>query len=153
MTLDEMLALLADNTTGDISAADLRDIVTGLYDKASKLISSHPYRWATGVPATGKLSLDQGWSMASTVLSMSETTDDGVTIGFGVLDQAASADVVIGTDTQRLDANVTGPSVDQGTYRDIPIQVTAVSGAAPTNNAAVTLLVEVTTAFGGSQPA
>jgi hypothetical protein len=31
MTLDELLALLPDNTTGEISAADLRAVVTSLY--------------------------------------------------------------------------------------------------------------------------
>ena len=32
MTLDELLALLPDNNTGQISAADMRSIVTALYD-------------------------------------------------------------------------------------------------------------------------
>lgn len=37
MDLEEMLALLVDNTSGDISAADMRTIVTGLYDNTAAL--------------------------------------------------------------------------------------------------------------------
>src|SRR5262245_60262982 len=35
MTLDELLALLPDNTTGEIDAADLRTIVTELFNKTA----------------------------------------------------------------------------------------------------------------------
>ena len=42
MTLDEMLALLPDNTTGEIDAADLRAIVTDLFEKALKRYASDP---------------------------------------------------------------------------------------------------------------
>ena len=35
MTLDDLLALLPDNTTGAISAADMRTIVTELYNDAN----------------------------------------------------------------------------------------------------------------------
>lgn len=37
MTLEELLALLPDNTTGQIDAADLRTIVTELFDKTATL--------------------------------------------------------------------------------------------------------------------
>ena len=37
MTLEEMLALLADNSSGDISASDMRQIVTGLWDNSVAL--------------------------------------------------------------------------------------------------------------------
>ena len=33
MTLEELLALLPDNTTGQITAADLRAVVTELYNR------------------------------------------------------------------------------------------------------------------------
>jgi Ca2+-binding EF-hand superfamily protein len=35
MTLEELLALLPDNTTGEISAADMRTIVTELWNHAT----------------------------------------------------------------------------------------------------------------------
>jgi hypothetical protein len=62
VTLDELLALLPDNTTGQISAADMRTIVTELYNDANpaylnivnqgpaNLVASVP--WAN-VPGTG----------------------------------------------------------------------------------------------------
>lgn len=34
-TLAELLALLPDNTTGEISAADLRAVITGVWDEAA----------------------------------------------------------------------------------------------------------------------
>ena len=37
--LDDMLALLPDNTSGDISAADMRSIVTDLYSNAQPVDS------------------------------------------------------------------------------------------------------------------
>ena len=35
MTLEELLALLPDNTTGEIDAADLRTVVTELFNKTA----------------------------------------------------------------------------------------------------------------------
>ena len=40
MTLDELLALLPDNTTGAISPADMRQIVTELYNDANPVFSN-----------------------------------------------------------------------------------------------------------------
>jgi hypothetical protein len=42
-TLEELLALLPDNTTGDISAADMRTIVTNLYDRAGETVIPGPF--------------------------------------------------------------------------------------------------------------
>ena len=46
MTLDEMLALLPDNQTGDIDAADLRTIVTELFNDTAALQTAVG-NWAT----------------------------------------------------------------------------------------------------------
>ena len=42
MTLDELLALLPDNTTGAIDAVDLRTIVTELFNANGDSQSSYP---------------------------------------------------------------------------------------------------------------
>lgn len=40
MTLDDLLAYLPDNQTGDISAADMRAVVTGLWDELATVASA-----------------------------------------------------------------------------------------------------------------
>ena len=39
-TLDELLALLPDNTTGEISAEDMREVVTGLWDETELAVKT-----------------------------------------------------------------------------------------------------------------
>jgi len=51
VNLDDMLALLPDNTTGQISADDLRQIVTGLWDYTASVQSTLNEVVVTGVPA------------------------------------------------------------------------------------------------------
>lgn len=51
MTLDEMLALLPDNTTGQISAADLREVVTGLFEYITAVHEIINEVVVTGLPA------------------------------------------------------------------------------------------------------
>jgi dihydroorotate dehydrogenase len=49
MTLATMLALLADNTTGDISAADMRAIVEELYEGLSGTTAARPTTTVVGL--------------------------------------------------------------------------------------------------------
>jgi hypothetical protein len=140
MTLSDMLALLPDNTTGEISPADMRAIVTDLYNAANSEGTAYAYRWTTGAtPASGQLTMDQPWLITATKALISETTDDGLTLGFTVVDNAAAARLwITNAAGAKLVADVTGASVDMGTYRELPITVTSIAGAAPINNAAVT---------------
>jgi hypothetical protein len=55
MTLDEMLALLPDNTTGQISPADLRAIVTDLY--TGPVYNNYPGPWISLPAAASYTSL------------------------------------------------------------------------------------------------
>jgi len=148
MTLDEMLALLPDNTTGEISPADLRAIVSDLYDAAHTTGDSYAYKWSTsgGAPNTGYVTMDQPWQTFATTLRISETTSDGLALGFGVLDGAVAARIWLSTAAgAKLTATVTGPSVDQGPYRDVPISVQSIVGNQPANNSAVTVSIAVVT--------
>src|SRR5262245_20023038 len=142
MTLDEMLALLPDNTTGEISPADLRAIVTDLYDAAHTTGDAYAYKWSTSgsAPNTGYVTLDQPWQTFASKALVSETTADGIALGFGVLDAAVASRVwVTNAAGAKLIADVTGPSVDQGPYREIPIHVTSLVAGPPANNGAVTV--------------
>lgn len=145
MTLDEMLALLPDNTTGEISAADLRAIVTDLHALASAVGQVFPYLWANDPsPGAGKVNVTP-WDTTATFLSIAEVTDDGQAVTFGALDMASSAQVrLIGALGSTLDADITGPSGDQGGYRNLPIAVTGITGPAPTMNEKLSVLLVMT---------
>jgi len=145
MTLDEMLALLPDNSTGEISPADLRSIVTDLYHAAHSASDAYAYRWsATGPPGSGHVTMDQPWQIFASKALISETTDDGMTPSFGAIDSANAARVWFTAATgEQLVADVTGPSVDMGAYRQVPIAVQSITGNQPANNAAVTVSLVV----------
>lgn len=147
MTLDELLALLPDNTTGEISAADMRTIVIELHKLASVVGQVFSYVWVTsgGSPGAGKVTMDQPWQTLASKALISETTDDGQVLTFAGLDNALEGQLWFATqDGAKLRAKVLGPSVDQGGYREVPIQVTEMSGTPPSNNEKMSLtFVEV----------
>jgi len=140
-----MLALLPDNTEGAISAADLRAIVTELYHLGASSSQAFAYRWTTsGPPGTGRVTMDQPWQLFATKALVSETADDGTMPGFNTIDSAVAARIWITTGSgAQFVADVTGPSVDLGTYRELPIAPLEVTGAQPTNNTQVTLSLVV----------
>jgi hypothetical protein len=146
VTLEEMLALLPDNTAGEISPADMRTIVTGLYEWATLSSESYAFRWSTAgtAPTTGRVTTDQPWQMSATKLLLSETADDGTLVKWSVLDSAAARRVwVTAPNNVQLVADLSGPSVDLGTYRELPLTVRSVTGAQPANNGQVTVTLGV----------
>lgn len=137
MTLDDLLALLPDNNTGEISAADMRTIVTELFKLAGHVDQVFAFDWIAADPSpnAGKATTDAGWTTAATKLVISETTSDGATLLFSMVDGGTASKVWIdGAAGGRLAAVVTGPSVDMGAYREIPIQVESATNPAPGNN-------------------
>lgn len=146
MTLDSLLALLPDNAVGAISAEDMRTVVTELYRLASSATQVFSYQWTpSATPSNGRVSLDTGWDMTATKVLINETTNSGQVLTFALLDEAASAEIWLTTaTTARLTATVTGPSVDQGTYREVPITTLTATGTAPANNDRVSVTVRVT---------
>jgi hypothetical protein len=145
MTLEEMLALLPDNTTGAIDAADLRAIVTDLFTAANTYAQTFSYGWTTtgSAPSTGKVTTDNGvWDLTATLVELNETTSDGYALVFNLLDSSTGGQVWLSAATGGiLKATITGPSVDQGSYREIPVTVDSVSGVAPVNNEKVTVTI------------
>lgn len=131
-----MLALLPDNSTGEISAADLRSVVTGLWNRLTS-VSREPYKYTTTAIAAGQVTVSS-WAVGSAVVSVSETTRDNATTpwisfesGLIWLKRNDGSGEVIGT--------ITGTPVVQSGYRDVPVNFTEASGTAPGNNADVTL--------------
>src|SRR5262245_21878532 len=142
MTLDELLALLPDNTTGEISPADMRTIVTDLFNAAHTLGDSYAYRWSSspGAQSAGHVSMDQPWLTFATKIQASETTDDGLAPGFATVDNAIDGKFWISNASgSKIEGNILGPSVDMGTWREIPVQIVSIIGPAPANNSQVTV--------------
>jgi len=141
VTRDELLALFPDNTSGDISAADLRSAVGELYDAAHTATQAYAYRWSTASPpGAGRVTMT--WALGVQTLHLSETSDDGLAFPFGLSGSAAV--IVLSTAAgQKLILSVTGAASDFGTYRDVPANVTQVTGTVPANNDAVTVSLAV----------
>lgn len=148
MTLDEMLALLPDNDTGQISAADMRAIVTDLHALSSSFAQVFSYQWEFGPPAapgTGEAVVGPAWGLTADTLYLSMTALDGHELSFGVIDVAAEVNVwVVNATGSRLVATVTGPSVDLGDYRTLPIAVGSVTGPIPDDGTPVTVALWMT---------
>ena len=113
------------------------------------------WRWDTstsGAVGSGKLGIDASTWAAATQIRISEFTDDGT-------DASAGLDLIVAGETisiqQQNDAtrwakyDITGPTVDHGTYRTMPVTYHD-SGAQPSSNN-VPLLVQfgVATSGGG----
>jgi hypothetical protein len=150
MTLDELLALIPDNDEGQIDADDLQTIVTELFNRAGNTMGqAFAYKWTTtATPPSGRIRTDTPWDMSATKLWVSEIADDGASPTFNILGDAnALARIwVATTNGTKLVADVTGPAIDLGTYREIPIAVIEVIGPAPANNDPVTVTAVVSLA-------
>lgn len=142
MTLEEILALLPDNSVGAIDAADLRTAVTELWARSSTVGQVFSYRWATSPgPGTGRVA--GPWVIGSGIVQLSETTEDGATLSYAILDALPGTVLRVIADggASVLRATVTGLSVDQGNYRDVPVLVESVTGPAPAANAKVSVAI------------
>jgi hypothetical protein len=145
LTLDELLDLIPDAPPQNISAADLRTIVTDLWTAAHTAEDHFAFEWVTSsTPALGKASLAGGWVMGATALLLSEQTADGEIVPFGMLSAATfPAPFIFSTQGQAayVKGNITGVATDLGSYRSIPITVTQVVGSAPGANTPVLFLL------------
>lgn len=144
MTLDELLALLPDNTTGDISAADLRTVVTELWQVANTQAQLFVYDYTTSTsPTQGKANID--WATSANTLGVSEQTSDGGVLPVAVID-ATGGNVFIlanGDRSVMIRGSLVGPSTDQGSYRTFAVTVDEVVGTQPSANATMNLTIFV----------
>lgn len=143
--LDDLLALFPDNTSGAISAADLRTAITALWDRVTT-VQTRPYDITSSAgPANGKLFISGGW-LTPSALEIHNNASDGTATPWGAFDAAGVLLRLDRNDGQGvLRLTTTGAATSQGAYGNVPVQVDSVSGAAPGNAALVTLyiLVEV----------
>jgi hypothetical protein len=144
MTLDQMLALLPDNNTGQIKAADLRSIVTDMWTVANTqaLIFNYQYNTATA-PQNGKTNI--AWTLAAFVLAVSKQTGDGGQLPVAVINDTANNVFTLssGDRSHLIRGTITGLSVDQGSYVTFPVTVSEVVGTQPANNTSMNLSVFV----------
>jgi hypothetical protein len=159
MTLEELLALLPDNETGQIGADDLRTVTTELWTKIEDLghlvARSAPFKWTTAAtPGDGQMKTNDGtWSTSPTTLLVSRVAASLGNPPWDWVQQALQVGSVIrvrNTLTTPLDnmtGEVTGALVIQPTYITIPVSITSAAGTVPTNNKAVAIdiLQEVST--------
>ena len=147
MTLDDLLALLPDNSTGEIDAADLRAIVTELWNVANSQALVLVYEYVTSTaPALGKVNI--AWTTSATTLAVSEQTSDGGALPVAVIDGTDQNTFVLanGDRSAMVRGTITGNSTDQGSYRTFAVTVTEVVGTQPGANTVMNLSVFVSTA-------
>jgi hypothetical protein len=113
MTLDQLLALLPDNTTGQISAADMRTIVTELYNDANppylNVVNQGPATLAatgatwTAVPGTGPYGLtlaeDQDMMFVLSLNADSMVNNNQIQVG---LDLSGATTVAVGSKPEQV---------------------------------------------------
>jgi hypothetical protein len=145
MHLDELLALLPDNTTGEIDAADLRTIVTDLWTAAHSAVLRFAYQYSIN-PAPGAGELGATWAVGDGSLTVSETSEDGEVLPFSLIDGTTGVSFVVATPAgdRAIVGDITGPSVDQGTYRVLPTTVDTALLTEPPDKTLVTLTLTFT---------
>ena len=124
-SLDDLLALAPDNTTGDISAADLRAIITGLFEHVTAMpggtwqFSATPGPPAAKQVTTDVVPVDQATAVMITTEDMDRRDWTGVLASLA----AGSSFYAQGWDDASAYAvfNVTGVPTDNGTYFSIPV--------------------------------
>src|SRR5215204_1236659 len=124
MTLEELLALLPDNDTGAIDAADLRTVVTELWQVANTQALMFVYDYATSAaPTAGKVNIE--WALSATELNVSEQTGEGGMLPTALIDATEGNRFMLasGDRSVRISGVITGVSLDQGTYRTFTVAV------------------------------
>lgn len=146
MTLDELLALLPDNTTGEISAADFRTIVTELYNRDEEQNG----RLTALESSAGEIAFSGIWQYNPQVGSVPQAMQ--VSLNASPITQATWARFWF-TDLNNKDMrnflltaskiyvqqesdganwayyNVTGAATDLGNYIEVPIEVSSAYGS------------------------
>jgi hypothetical protein len=150
VTLEELLALLPDNTTGAIDAEDLRVIVAELYTQWA----SNEARITAVEASGGEISADGVWQFnpiaGAVPQSMQLSVDvipitDASWVRFWPVDlnnqdmrNFITTAKKVYTQQENDGANwayynVTGPATDNGTYVQLPIELISSSGSSTTS--------------------
>jgi hypothetical protein len=143
--LNDLLALLPDNSSGEISAADLRTIVTELYNDANSVFNQYAYKWDSGTtPASGKLNLAAWTADTDTTLYINDVSAGSIALPFGLVDTDPKFTLARDDGTAKASGTVIGPSVPHSGYHEVPVHLDTTTGTSPTNNTPLTLSLMVT---------
>lgn len=140
-TLDDLLALLPDNDSGQISANDLRTIVAELWAH-TWVGEQYPFVFTTAAtPVKGAVGANV-WSTAVASIRLSDQATDNTNVAFGRLDTPGTLVRIRATPTQLLIAEVVGPSVvNAAGWRTLNVSGVSALGAMPADKALVTLTI------------
>jgi hypothetical protein len=106
-------------------------------------VTDFAYEWTTAVPAAGQVSMDQPWALFATTLRLAEITTDAVAFPFEQL--MAGMALTLTTAAGTFEAVVgAGAVVDQGVYRDVPIDPSSSGGGVPADGDPLTLTAPIT---------
>jgi len=124
-TLNDLLALLQDNTTGDISPADMRQIVTVLWN------DSHPPVWNVVNQGPFNLTTNAAWTPLTPAVTGSVTLSDPTTaelvLSVNIDTQAVNNQVQVGLDISGATVVAVGSKPEQVLWigGKQPVQATA----------------------------
>ena len=161
--LDDLLALLPDNTSGAIDAADLREIVSTIWEHGS-IVEARVSALESNNTGTGSVSITGVWNLSSSAgavpsaKSMTCDTGDFTTaswLRFAVPDKngvdltAAITGATRIFGQQKKDSrtwvnlNVTGLATSAGSYVEVPVNVVEfeTGGVSPWGEAIVVFVV------------
>jgi hypothetical protein len=113
LTLAQILALLADNTTGDISAADVRDVSTALYERTDGTNAIDGLFFDTTAPAPFHAPGRVHWNPVDGTLD---------------IDTSATSSIQVGHETRINVRNNSGATIVNGR----PVRITGSVGNMPT---------------------
>jgi len=140
VSLDQLLALLPDNSGGDIGADDLRTIVTELWNRPRNVVQG---RWQynetpSATPTGNQFTLDT--TDLEAVSWVRFRYEDIASTDFsGLLRRLDAGDYLYIQDQNEANAFlicvVDGPATDSGSYIEVPVTTTD-SGALAMTNAA-----------------
>jgi len=109
LTMAQMLALLPDNTTGQISASDMRDIVTALFERTDGTNPIPALLFDTAAGAAASVAGNVYWDSVTNGLSMEVSTDGALQVGY---------------EEWMIGRNTTGSTILDGT----PVRITGGQG-------------------------
>jgi hypothetical protein len=125
LTLDELLALLPDNTTGQITAADMRTIVTELYTDANPPFSNIVNQGPAGLVANATWTVVPGTS--SHPLTFNDPQDLQFVLSLNVDTLGANNQVQVGLDMTGATVVAVGSKPEQVLWLGGKQQVQATS--------------------------
>jgi hypothetical protein len=82
LTLAQIQALLADNTTGDISAADVRDVSTALYERTDGTNPIEGLTFDTTAPAPAPAAGVVHWNSSEGTLDIDTSATSAIQVGY-----------------------------------------------------------------------